>query len=152
MARPSAIELANEIAREKVSPEQDIGQVLKQDIKLPVSGDQFRNGSGLMMSTSKIFCAMRSNAEQASALTMSPFAWHLCMNCMNVSPQSKAFESTNRSSSWLVRLVDTVLGIILPGRSLGSEVRRAPSGLRRQAIPTLSRQSALDVQFVLEGQ
>ena len=36
MARPSAIELANEIAQGKVSPEQDLGQGLKQEIKLPI--------------------------------------------------------------------------------------------------------------------
>ncbi len=36
MARPSAIELANEIAQGKVSPEQDLGQGLKQEIKLPM--------------------------------------------------------------------------------------------------------------------
>ena len=36
MARPSAIELANEIAQGKVSPKQDLGQGLKQEIKLPI--------------------------------------------------------------------------------------------------------------------
>ena len=47
MARPSAIELANEIARAKVSPEQNIGQVLKQDIKLPVQSQEISLGIGL---------------------------------------------------------------------------------------------------------
>jgi ATP-dependent exoDNAse (exonuclease V) alpha subunit len=47
MARPSAIELANEIARTKVSPEQEIGQVLKEDIKLPVQSQEISLGMGL---------------------------------------------------------------------------------------------------------
>jgi ATP-dependent exoDNAse (exonuclease V) alpha subunit len=47
MARPSAFELANEIARAKVSPEQDLGQVLKQDIKLPVQPQEISLGMGL---------------------------------------------------------------------------------------------------------
>jgi hypothetical protein len=36
MARPSAIELANEIAQGKVSPEQEIGLSMGRDIKLPI--------------------------------------------------------------------------------------------------------------------
>jgi hypothetical protein len=36
MARPSALELANEIARGKVSPEQEIGLSMGRDIKLPI--------------------------------------------------------------------------------------------------------------------
>jgi len=47
MARPSAIELANEMARAKVLPEQELGQVLKQDIKLPVQSQEISLGMGL---------------------------------------------------------------------------------------------------------
>jgi ATP-dependent exoDNAse (exonuclease V) alpha subunit len=47
MARPSAFELANEIARAKVSPEQDLGQVLKQGIKVPVQPQEISLGMGL---------------------------------------------------------------------------------------------------------
>jgi ATP-dependent exoDNAse (exonuclease V) alpha subunit len=47
IARPSAFELANEIARAKVSPEQDLGQVPKQDIKLPVQPQEISFGMGL---------------------------------------------------------------------------------------------------------
>ena len=71
MARPSAIELANEIAQAKVSPGQDLGQGLKQEIKLPIqtSGDRFRNGIGLVTPIAKkYFCVTHSNAEQGSAL------------------------------------------------------------------------------------
>jgi ATP-dependent exoDNAse (exonuclease V) alpha subunit len=44
MARPSAFELANEIARAKVSPEQNLGQ---EDIKLPVQPQEINLGMGL---------------------------------------------------------------------------------------------------------
>jgi hypothetical protein len=47
MARPSAIELTNEIARARMLPEQDLGQVLKQDIKLPVQSQEISLGMGL---------------------------------------------------------------------------------------------------------
>ncbi|WP_245632290.1 hypothetical protein [Edaphobacter aggregans] len=50
MARPSAIELVNEITRAKVSPEQDIGQVLKQEIKLPVQPQEISVGLGMELS------------------------------------------------------------------------------------------------------
>jgi hypothetical protein len=47
MARPSAIELASEITRAKVLPEQDLGPALKQDIKLPVQSQEISLGMGL---------------------------------------------------------------------------------------------------------
>ena len=49
MARPSAIELANDIAQQKVSPNQNIAQGLKQEIKLPVKTPEieFEMGLGL---------------------------------------------------------------------------------------------------------
>jgi ATP-dependent exoDNAse (exonuclease V) alpha subunit len=49
MARPSAIELANDIAQQKVSPNQDIAQGLKQEIKLPIKTPEigFEMGLGL---------------------------------------------------------------------------------------------------------
>jgi 2-oxoglutarate dehydrogenase complex dehydrogenase (E1) component-like enzyme len=70
MARPSAIELANEIAQGKVSPEQDLGQGLKQEIKLPMQtrGDWFGNGIGFVTSSPKYFCVTRSDAEQHIAI------------------------------------------------------------------------------------
>jgi hypothetical protein len=49
MARPSAIELANDIAKQKVSPNQDIAQGLKPEIKLPIKTPEigFEMGLGL---------------------------------------------------------------------------------------------------------
>jgi len=49
MARPSAIELANDIAQQKVAPNQDIAQGLKQEIKLPIKTPEigFEMGLGL---------------------------------------------------------------------------------------------------------
>ena len=49
MARPSAIELANDIAQQKASPNQDIAQGLKQEIKLPIKTPEigFEMGLGL---------------------------------------------------------------------------------------------------------
>jgi hypothetical protein len=49
MARPSAIELANDIAQQKVSPNQDIGHDLKQELKLPIKTQEigFEIGLGL---------------------------------------------------------------------------------------------------------
>jgi len=47
MARPSAIELANEITQTNASPKQDLGQVLKQDIKLPIQPQEFGLEMGL---------------------------------------------------------------------------------------------------------
>jgi len=49
MARPSVIELANEIAGAKVSPERSIKPVLKQDIKLPVQSQEISLGMELGM-------------------------------------------------------------------------------------------------------
>ena len=49
MARPSAIELANDIAQQKVSPNQDIAQGLRHEIKLPIKTPEigFEMGLGL---------------------------------------------------------------------------------------------------------
>jgi ATP-dependent exoDNAse (exonuclease V) alpha subunit len=47
MARPSAIELVNEITQAKASPEQDLGQVLKQDIKVPIQTQEIGLEMGL---------------------------------------------------------------------------------------------------------
>jgi hypothetical protein len=47
MARPSAIELANEITQAKASPQQDLGQVLKQDIKVPIQTQEIGLEMGL---------------------------------------------------------------------------------------------------------
>jgi ATP-dependent exoDNAse (exonuclease V) alpha subunit len=49
MARPSAIELANDIAQQKVSRDQDIAQGLKQEIELPIKTPEigFEMGLGL---------------------------------------------------------------------------------------------------------
>jgi hypothetical protein len=47
MARPSAIELANEITQAKASPQQDLGQVLKQDIKVPIQAQEIGLEMGL---------------------------------------------------------------------------------------------------------
>ena len=49
MARPSAMELANEITGAKISPEQNIKFVLKQDIKLPVHSQEISLEMGLGM-------------------------------------------------------------------------------------------------------
>jgi hypothetical protein len=47
MARPSAIERANEITQAKASPQQDLGQVLKQDIKAPIQAQEIGLEMGL---------------------------------------------------------------------------------------------------------
>jgi conjugative relaxase-like TrwC/TraI family protein len=49
MARPSAIELANDIAQQKLSPNQEIAQGLKQEVKLPIKTPEigFEMGLGL---------------------------------------------------------------------------------------------------------
>ncbi len=49
MARPSAIELANDIAQQKVSPNQDIGQGLKQEIKPPIKAQEIGFEMGLSL-------------------------------------------------------------------------------------------------------
>jgi predicted RNA-binding protein with PIN domain len=47
MARPSAIELANDIAQQKGSPNQDIGHDLKQELKLPIKTQEIGFEMGL---------------------------------------------------------------------------------------------------------
>ena len=47
MARPSAIELANQITQGKAFHEQDLGQGLKQEIKLPIQTQEIGLEMGL---------------------------------------------------------------------------------------------------------